>query len=169
MVLILLLEIYQLYQSNVIGSNLLLLVLVVQGLVIYYTHVRVHCNTGYSTIVLHNKNVALEGFFCGCKPTRLNHVTLVFSMFLFYASPSASTLAYTTQYNTLLLIYLTQYQSQTSFLASNKNLQQAKKILMCTSLSEVTHIYLLDLDSITSHSHHGSMLCQNPTTKQVVT
>ena len=105
------LEIYQLYQPNVISSNSLLLVLVVQGLVIYYTQVRVHCNTGYSTIVLHNKNVALEGFFCGCKPTRLNHVTLVFSMFLFYVSPSASTLAYTTQYNILLLIYLTQYQS----------------------------------------------------------
>ena len=66
----------------------------------------------------------------------------------------------------LILIYLSWYQSQTSFLASNKNLQQAKKILTCTSLSEVTHVCLLDLDSMASCSRHGSVLCQNPTTKQ---
>ena len=57
-------------------------------------------------ILIHNKDVALKGFLHGCRPTRLNHVTLVFSVFLFYASPSASTLAYTTWYNTSLLIII---------------------------------------------------------------
>ena len=48
------------------------------------------------------------------------------------------------------------------FLASNKNLKQVKKILMCTSPSEVTHVCLLDLDSTASRSRHGSLLCPNP-------
>ena len=48
-------------------------------------------------IVLHsyNKDVTFKGFICGCRPSRLNHVTLVFSVFLFYTSSSTSTLAYT--------------------------------------------------------------------------
>ena len=53
----------------------------------------------YYTLI-HNKDVALKGFLRGCRPTRLNHVTLVFTVFLFYASSSASTLAYTTWYIT---------------------------------------------------------------------
>ena len=61
-----------------------------------YTYVRVHCNTGYCITLLHNKDVTLKGFLRGCRPTRLNHVTLVFSVFLFYASHYASTLVYTT-------------------------------------------------------------------------
>ena len=60
-------------------------------------------------------------------------------------------------------IYLTWYQSQTLFLASNKHLYTSKKIQTCIPPSEVTHISLLDLDSMTSCSHHGSVLCQNPT------
>ena len=95
-----LLEIYQTYQPNVISPSLLLLVLVVQDLVAYiyiyiyiYINVRVHCNTGYCTTLLYNKDVALKGFLHGCRLTRLNHITLVFSVFLLYASPSASTLA----------------------------------------------------------------------------
>ena len=63
---------------------------------LYILMLRVHCNTGYCTTLLHNKDVTLKGFLRGCRPTRLNHITLVFSVFLFYASPSASTLAYTT-------------------------------------------------------------------------
>ena len=59
-----------------------------------------HCNTSYCTTLLYNKNVTLKGFFRGCKPIRLNHVTLMFLVFLFYASSPASTLAYTTWYNT---------------------------------------------------------------------
>ena len=46
---------------------------------------------------------------------------------------------------------------------------QAKKIITCTPPSEVTHACLLDLDSTPSRSHHGFVLCQNPTTKQAVT
>ena len=30
---------------------------------------------------LHNKDVGLKGFLCGCRPTRLNHVTLIFSVY----------------------------------------------------------------------------------------
>ena len=55
---------------------------------------------GYCTTLSDNKDVALKGFLRGCRPSRLNHVTLVFLVFLFYTSPSASTLAYTTWYNT---------------------------------------------------------------------
>ena len=33
---------------------------------------------------------------------------------------------------------------------------------MCTSPSEVTHVCLLDLDSIASRSRHGSLLCPDP-------
>ena len=40
---------------------------------------------------------------------------------------------------------------------------------MCTPPSKVTHVCLLDLDSTASSSHHGAVLCQNPTTKQTVT
>ena len=58
-------------------------------------------HTGYCTTLLHNKDVALKRFLCGCRPTRLNHVTFIFSMFLFYASSSTSNLAYTTWFNTL--------------------------------------------------------------------
>ena len=65
---------------------------------LYILMLMAHCNTGYCTTLLHNKDVALKGFLCGCRPTRLNHVTLVFSVFLFYASPSASTLLYTLFY-----------------------------------------------------------------------
>ena len=57
-------------------------------------------HTGYCTTLLHNKNVALKRLLCGCRSTRLNHVTFIFSVFLFYASSSTSTLAYTTWYNT---------------------------------------------------------------------
>ena len=39
---------------------------------------------------------------------------------------------------------------------------------MCTSSSKVTHVCLLNLDSMASGSHHGSVLCQNLTTKQSV-
>ena len=92
-----------------------------------YTHVMAHCNTGYCTTLLHNKDVALKGFLRGCRLSRLNHVTLVFSVFLFYTSPSAFTLAYTIW-----------YQSQTSFLASNKHLQQEKKILMHITIKSHT-------------------------------
>ena len=60
----------------------------------------IHCNTGYCTTLLHNKDVVLKGFLRGCRPTRLNHVTLVFLVFLFYTFLSASTLAYTIWYNT---------------------------------------------------------------------
>ena len=38
-------------------------------------------------ILTHNKDVALKGFLRECRPSRLNHVTLVFTVFLFYASP----------------------------------------------------------------------------------
>ena len=48
--------------------------------------------------LLYNKDVGLKGFLRGCKPSRLNHVTLMFSVFLFYTSPSASILAYSTWY-----------------------------------------------------------------------
>ena len=48
-------------------------------------------------------------------------------------------------------------------MASNKHLYTAKKILTCIPPSEVTHVYLLDLDSTASCSCHGSVLCQNPT------
>ena len=58
----------------------------------------VHCNTGYCTILLYNKNVTLKGFLRRRRPTRLNYVTLVFSVFLFYDSPSTSILAYITWY-----------------------------------------------------------------------
>ena len=60
----------------------------------------VHCNPGYSTAILHNKDITLKGFLRGRRPTSLKHVTLVFLVFLFYASPSASTLTYITWYNT---------------------------------------------------------------------
>ena len=60
----------------------------------------IHCNISYCTTFLYNKDVALKGFLRGCRPSRLNHVTLVFLVFLFYAPPSAFTLAYTTWYNT---------------------------------------------------------------------
>ena len=60
----------------------------------------VHCNIGYCITLLYNKNVALKGFLHGCRPTRLNHVTLMFLMFLFYVFPSAFTLVYTVWYNT---------------------------------------------------------------------
>ena len=56
---------------------------------------------GYCTTLLHNKDVALKGFLRGCRPTRLNNVTLVFSVFLFYTFPFTSTLTYTTWYNTM--------------------------------------------------------------------
>jgi len=49
------------------------------------------------------------------------------------------------------------------------SLQQAKKILTCTPPFEITYACLLDLDSTVSHSHCGSMLCQNPITKQTMT
>jgi len=65
-----------------------------------YTHVMVHCNTSFCTTLLYNKDVALKGFFHGYRLTRLNHVSFVFSIFLFYAFPSAFTLAYTIWYNT---------------------------------------------------------------------
>ena len=52
-----------------------------------------HCNTGYCPTLLHNKDVALKRFLRGCRLTRLNHVTLVFLVFLFYASSFASILA----------------------------------------------------------------------------
>ena len=95
-----LLEIYQRYQLNVIGLNPLLLELIVQGLVTYiYTHVKVHYNTGYCTMLLQNKVVALRRFLREHRSTRLNHVTLMFLVFLFYTFPFASTLAYTTWYN----------------------------------------------------------------------
>ena len=58
----------------------------------------VNCNTGYCTTFLYNKDVAFKGFLCGRRLTRLNHVTLVFSVFLFYDSPSTSILAYITWY-----------------------------------------------------------------------
>ena len=54
--------------------------------------VTVHYNTCYCTTLLYNKDVALKGFLCGRRPTRLNHITLIF---LFYTSLSTSTLAYT--------------------------------------------------------------------------
>ena len=59
----------------------------------------------YYTLI-HNKDVAFKGFLRGCRPTRLNHVILVFSVFLFYVSPLASTLTYITWYNTSLLIII---------------------------------------------------------------
>ena len=40
---------------------------------------------------------------------------------------------------------------------------------MCTPPSKVTHACLLNLDSMVSCTHHGLVLCQNPTTKQTVT
>ena len=40
---------------------------------------------------------------------------------------------------------------------------------MCTPPSKVTHACLLNLDSMVSRTHHGSVLCQNPTTKQTMT
>ena len=45
--------------------------------------------------LIHNKDVALKGFLRGCRPSRQNHVTLVFTMFLFYVSSSASILYHT--------------------------------------------------------------------------
>ena len=59
----------------------------------------------YYTLI-HNKDVTLKGFLRGCRSSRLNHVTLVFTVFLFYAFFSASTLVYTTWYNTSLLIII---------------------------------------------------------------
>ena len=90
------LEIYQTYQPNVIGPSPLLLVLVIQGLVTYIYSYQGSLQHRFCTTLLYIKDVTLKEFLCGCRPTRLNHITLVFSMFLFYASPSASTLAYTT-------------------------------------------------------------------------
>ena len=62
----------------------------------------------YCTTLLYNKDVHLKGFLRirGCRSTRLNHVTLVFSMFLFYFSSFTSILVYKTWYSALL-IYLT--------------------------------------------------------------
>ena len=51
--------------------------------------------------LLHDKDVTLKGFLHGHRPTKLNHVTLMFSVFLFYTSSSASTLAHTTWYTHL--------------------------------------------------------------------
>ena len=90
------LEIYQTYQPNVIGPSPLLLVLVIQGLVTYIYSYQGSLQHRFCTTLLYIKDVTLKEFLCGCRPTRLNHITLVFSMFLFYVSPSASTLAYTT-------------------------------------------------------------------------
>ena len=39
---------------------------------------------------------------------------------------------------------------------------------MYTSLSEVTHVCLLDIDSTASRSRHGSLLCPDPQAKQSV-
>ena len=61
----------------------------------------IHCNKGFYTTLLHNKDVTPKDFFYGHRPIRLNHVSLVFLVFLFYISPSTSTLAYSTWYNTL--------------------------------------------------------------------
>ena len=47
-------------------------------------------------------------------------------------------------------------------LGIKQNLKQTKKILTCTPPSEVTHTYLLDLDSTASRSRHGSQLCLDP-------
>ena len=67
-------------------------------LYIVYTHVIIHCNTSFYTTFLHNKNVTLKGFLCRRMSTKLNHVILVFSVFLFYVISSTSTLAYITWY-----------------------------------------------------------------------
>ena len=121
-----------------------------------------HCNKRllYYTFI-HNKDVALKGFLRGCRPTRLNHVTLVFSVFLFYASLSASTLAYTTWYNTSLLIY--SMVSEPNFILGIKQISLTnKEDSHVHTSSEVTHAYLLDLDSTASRSRHGSLLCPDP-------
>ena len=54
------------------------------------------------------------------------------------------------------------------FLASNKHLYTAKKILTCIPPSEVTHVCLLDLDSTASRSRHGSLCVQIFKPKQSV-
>ena len=87
-----------------------------------------HCNTGYCTTLLHNKDVALKGFLLGCRSTRLNHVTLVFTVFLFYTSSFASTLAYTTWYNTsLLIIFIFKMVSKSNFVLGIKQKSLASK------------------------------------------
>ena len=79
-------DIYQTYQPNVINSSPILLVLVVQGLVTYiYSCYGSLYHRLLSYTLIHNKDVALKGFLCGCRSLRLNHVTLVFTVFLFYA------------------------------------------------------------------------------------
>ena len=63
----------------------------------------IYCNTGYCTTLLYNKDVAFKRFLCECRLTKLNHVTLVSSVFLFYAFSSVPTLAYTTVGKTWLV------------------------------------------------------------------
>ena len=85
----------------------------------------------YYTLI-HNKDVA---FLRGCRPSRLNHITLVFSVFRFYASPSASTLAYTTWYNTSmyrlfnisLSLYILNMVSEPNFVLGIKQTSLANK------------------------------------------
>ena len=92
---------------------------------------------------------------------------LVFSVFLLYASSSASTLAYTTWYNTLiyrlfslsLSLYIVNMVSEPNFILGIKQISLAnKEDLTCTLPTEVTHACLLDLDSTASRSRHGSLL-----------
>jgi len=59
----------------------------------------------------------------------------------------------------MLPIYLTWYQSQTSFLASNKHLYTVKKIHICIAQIHSAPYLTSSLDSTASRSHHGSLLC----------
>ena len=53
------------------------------------------------------KDIAFKGILCARRPTRLNHITLMFSvLFLFCAFPFASILAYTTWNNTSRYLYI---------------------------------------------------------------
>ena len=88
-------------------------------------------------------------------------------MFLFYASPSTSTLAYTTWYNISLLIY--SMVSEPNFVLGIKQISLTnKEDSHVHTSSEVTHAYLLDLDSTASRSRHGSLLCPDTQAQAIV-
>ena len=76
----------------------------------------------YYTLI-HNKDVALKRFLRGYRPLRLSHVTLVFIVFLFYASLSASTIAYTSIYKLFSLslsLYMVNMVSEPNFVLGIK-------------------------------------------------
>ena len=119
-----------------------------------------HCNTGYCTTLLHNKDVALKGFLHRYRLTRLNHVTLVFSTFLFYASISTSTL-HIQHGITHRVANIFNMESEPNFVLSIKQtyLHNKEDSYMHSTDSQCPCL-ISDLDSMTSCRCHGSLLCQ---------